>query len=334
MLTATITGPRRSALIELADPRPRPGWSVVDVRVAPLCTEFAAYVAGTEGHHQGHEAMGVVSETFEGSALHVGQRVVAMPLLGCGRCTLCRSGDYIYCPIGVPGEEPLGTLRQRIRKPDRLLIPVPDDLSDADASLACCALGASFGAFERTGAAGPDTILITGLGAVGLGAVVNAVTRGCRVIAVEGNPYRAKLARELGADLVVAPSADAVETIVDATHGAGVEVAVECSGAAAAQRVCVEAVRRRGQIAFVGNSFGETHLRLSPDLIFTGVTMFGSWHYNLAAAPRLLQMIERNRHLVGRLVTHRYPLSRLSAAWETQATGQCGKVLIDVASAA
>ena len=328
MLVAAVTAPSTVELVESPDPVATPGWSVVDVSVAPLCTEFTSYRDGVGGDALGHEAVGTVSETAPGSRFAVGDRVVAMPLLGCGSCALCRGGDYIHCPAGIPSEEPLGTLRERIRKPDWLLIAVPDGLSDEHASLACCALGASFGAFERARVSGTDVVLITGLGAVGLGAVANAVMRGCRVVAVETNPYRKDLALRLGAEEVYSPDDDVVAAVRDATGGIGADVAVECSGAPGAQRTALGAVRRLGTVAFVGNSYGDTPLRVSPDLIFPGLTIFGSWHYNLRAAGRLLDQIARHPGLVSQLITHRYPLADIGSAWQQQIGGHCGKVLI------
>lgn len=330
MLTAAIEAPRSATLREIPEPRRPSGWAKVRVSIAPLCTEFGAFAAGTIGHDLGHEAVGVVVEVDSASALRVGDRVVAMPLLGCGTCSLCVAGDYIYCSRGIDGEEPLGTIRQTIVKPERLLVPVPDELTDEEASLACCTLGASFGAFERVKVSGADTVLVTGLGPVGLGAVVHGVMRGCRVIAVDTNPYRSALASDLGADVVIAPSDDTAHAIKELCDGSGPDIALECSGVASAQRICIDSVRRRGNVGFIGNSFAETPLTVSTDLIFTGATMFGSWHYNLASAPRLLHLIARNRGLVRRLVTHRFPLNRIADAWETQLTGQCGKVLIEV----
>ena len=88
--------------------------------------------------------------------------------------------------------------------------------------MACCGLGASFGALDRLAVTGDDTLLITGLGPVGLGGVINARFRGARVIGVEANPLRADLARTLGADLVVDPTdPDAVEQVRAATGAAG-----------------------------------------------------------------------------------------------------------------
>ena len=110
-----------------------------------------------------------------------------------------------------------------------------------------------------------DTVLITGLGPVGLGGVINGVYRGARVIAVDSIPYRAEKALELGAAAVVNPTdEDALQQILDLTGARrGVDKAVDCSGVVAAHRLCIDAARRKGQVAFVGECGDDTPLRIS-----------------------------------------------------------------------
>ena len=74
-------------------------------------------------------------------------------------------------------------MAQLMLKPDWLLRKVPKDVPDDYAALACCGLGPTFGAIQRMAVSSYDTLLITGLGPVGLGGVVNGVYRGARVIA-------------------------------------------------------------------------------------------------------------------------------------------------------
>jgi L-iditol 2-dehydrogenase len=116
---------------------------------------------------------------------------VLMPLSSCGSCSYCESGDYIHCEKNPMSD---ASIAQYVAKPALLARRIPDEVSFEKASLACCALGPSFGAFQALDASVFDTILITGLGPVGLGAVVNAKFLGARVIAVDTNPYRTKLA--------------------------------------------------------------------------------------------------------------------------------------------
>jgi L-iditol 2-dehydrogenase len=334
MKAVSITGPRRAELIEVPDPVAKANYALVKVHVTPMCTEFKLYRDGVKTAQLGHEAAGEVVAIAQPGKVAVGDRVVVMPQYACGKCRLCLQGDYIHCRQQIDWRRDTGcssggaTYAQYLVKPDWLLLPIPVGVSYELASMACCGLGPTFGAMQRIGVDAFDTVLITGLGPVGLGGVVNAIYRGARVIAVEGHPYRARLARELGAVAVIDPDdAHALDRVLELTDGSGADKAIDCSGAAAAQRFLIAAVRRRGDVAFVGEG-GEVCVHVSDDLLRKGLTLHGCWHYNLTEAERLMQVIVQAPELVGKQITHTFPLSRVREAWELQLTGNCGKVLL------
>lgn len=326
MKKAAILGERRAGLIETEIPQPPAGWALVKVHVAPMCAEYKGFVQGQESHCLGHEAAGEVVEVNQAGRLKVGDRVVAMPLLSCGECPLCLSGEFIHCHDSLKVKD--STMSQYIIKPAFMLQKIPDHISYERASLACCGLGASFGAMERMGVTAFETILITGLGPVGLGAVINARYRGARVIAVESNEQRAKKARDFGVETVIDPrDPEAVQQIIEWSGGLGPDCAVECSGAVAAHRLCIDAVRRKGRIAFVGESHTETPIIISNDLIRKGLQLMGSWHYNLNDFPKLLRVIEHSP-FIDSFVTHVFPMSRIQEAFEMSASQGGGKILL------
>ena len=274
-------------------------------------------------------------EVARSGRVRVGDRVVVMPMYPCGRCALCVAGDYIHCEHSVDfaqfagAQEGSATMAQYLLKPDWLLPAVPDGISYEHASLACCGLGPTFGAFERMGVSAFDTVLVTGLGPVGLGGVVNARYRGARVIGVESHPWRAERARELGAEEVIDPGdGEALQQILDLTDGRGVDKAVDCSGQVEAHRLCIDGVRRRGQVAFVGECSAETPIRASADLIRKGLTLVGSWHYNLKYVPDIMQIITRRGPVLDQLVSHVFPLEQVQQAWEIQVSGACAKIIL------
>ena len=332
MLRAVITGAREAKLVETTVPSPKEHWALVRVTVAPMCTEYKQWLAGTPGEYLGHEAVGEVVETAQPGRVRVGDRVVVQPLYACGSCPVCVQGEHIHCEEGptpaafTGSREGSATMAEYLLKPDWLLSRIPPDVSDEDAALALCTLGPSFGAFQRIELRAHETVLITGLGPVGLGAVANAVFRGARVLAVESNPFRAERARELGAEQVFNPSDPETPARLRAFNPP-IDCAVDCSGSPAAHRLLIDSVRRKGRIAFVGECSQDTVIRISPDLIRKGLTLIGSWHYNLAEFPRLLQVIRRlsNRDL---LVSHRFPLTEIQTAFETLAGQETAKVLL------
>ena len=334
MKQAAITGIRQATLVDRPDPTPQGDWVVVKVHSAPMCTEYKRFLSGEPTDSLGHEAAGEVVAVAQPGRLKVGDRVVAMPLYGCGCCNLCVSGDYIHCQdvlqgnAFAPGGPGHATYAQYIVKPDWLLPRIPDAVSYDRASLACCGLGASFGAMQLMNVGAFTTILITGAGPVGLGAVVTARFRGATAIVVESAPYRADLARQMGATVLDPTDPDTPARIRDLTGGLGVDCAIDCSGTVQAQRLCVDATRRKGTVAFVGECSDPVALTISPDMIRKGLTLVGSWHYNLADFAKLMQVIERSP-LLDLLVTHRFAMSDIQAAFDCSVSRQSGKIILN-----
>lgn len=335
MLRAVIAGERRARLVEAPTPAARGDWAVVKVHIAPMCTEYKAFVSGQETQYLGHEAVGEVVEIAQPGRVKVGDRVVAMPLSGCGYCPYCLSGDYIYCESAprfadVHGSmEGSATMAQYLLRPSWLLCPIPDGVSYERAGLACCAIGPSYGAFERMNLAAYDTVLIAGAGPVGQGAVVNAVMRNAEVFVLEPSAVRRDMVLALGARAVFDPGdPDVAQQIRDRTGGRGVDKSLDCSGSPEAQRVCIDATRRRGDVAFVGECYDrKLEITVSPDLIRKGLTLHGCWHYNLAHYGRVMDVIRR-APAVDRLVSHIFPMTGIQEAMETSASQHCAKILL------
>ena len=118
-----------------------------------------------------------------------------------------------------------------------------------------------------------------------------------------------------------------MKKIRDLTDGRGVDCAVDCAGAVAAQRVCIDATRRRGRIAFVGECEDELSIRVSPDLIRNGLTVVGSWYYTITDVASVMKVIAESP-LIERLISHVLPMSRIQEAFELSASHETAKVIL------
>jgi L-iditol 2-dehydrogenase len=340
MKVVALTERRNCTVIDKPRPRIKQDYILIKVHVAPMCNEHHAYRDHDFRDRNrldslGHEAAGEIVEVAGFSRFHVGQRVVALSGYPCGTCDLCRSGRYAHCqdtvnPLALC-ESPSGEccFSQYHIKADWLVQPIPDGMSYEHASMICCGLGATFTAMENMQVAAGDVVLVTGLGAVGLGAIVNAVYRGARVIGAGRQPFRAALARELGAEEVVDPrdAARAHRRILELTGGRGVDVAIECSAAAFYQRLALDAMRRGGRLTFLAES-GELTLHIDRDVIQKGLTIFGSLDLHLRDVAPIFRMIARIGPLIDRFITHQFPMTQVRDAWELQLAGHCGKILL------
>ena len=97
----------------------------------------------------------------------------------------------------------------------------------------------------------------------------------------------------------------------------------------AAHRFCIDATRRKGTVSFVGESGSDsTPVRISTDMLRKGLSLHGSWHYNMADTPQIMRVIAANADKLDSLISHSFPLEQVADAWELQASGQCAKVLL------
>jgi len=332
---AVITGKRQVSLIDLPDPQPKENWALVRVHASALCTEYKAYLVGYDLPVMGHEGAGEVVAVAQPGRVKVGDRVVILPQYPCGKCALCRAGDYIYCENNYDFEEFVGTragsgtFAHYTLKPDWLLPVIPEGVSYAQATMAIDGIGASFGAMQAINVTALDTVLITGLGPVGLGAVANARFRNARVIGVEPMPWRQERAKQMGAEVVLDPGdPDLVAKIRELTDGKGVDCAIDCSGKVQAERLCIDATRRRGRVVFVGECGDQLSIRVSPDMIRKGLTVTGSWLYNMGDYANVMQVIQQSP-LIDLLISHEMPMSQIQDAFELLASGQAAKIVVD-----
>jgi threonine dehydrogenase-like Zn-dependent dehydrogenase len=304
---------------------------VVKILAAPMCGEFKQRRAGEKADALGHEAAGVVVDAGSSTRVTVGHRVVVMPRFACGVCELCIAGEHIYCPnqrdvLAETGQSfGTATYAQYVLKPDWLLVPVPEDISLLHASLACCGLGPSLTATQRTQVGPLDWVLISGCGPVGLGAVVHAKVRGARILAVETNPFRAELAKALGAELVIDPETSDVPLDVRAVTSRGVDAAIETSGAATAARALAKSLRVGGRMGVVswGNDVD------LPPLAPLGISVHGCWHWNHQRyAEEMWSTIRAAGSLLDVFITNVMPMSAVAEAMDLHDAGTCGKVVL------
>jgi L-iditol 2-dehydrogenase len=332
MRLVTTTDNGTVEIREAPTPTPRANYALVRITSSPMCTEWHSYRNAKAQNAFGHEAAGVV-EAVGPAARHVavGDRVVVMPQNPCGKCHLCLAGNYIHCRTPVDPraindyEHGRATFATHCLQQDWMLMPVPDAIPDDHAAMACCGLGPTFNAMQLMDVRAYDTVLVGGLGPVGLGGVVNATHLGAHVIGLDINPYRMKLATKLGAEAVIDPTEDgAAEKLLDLTGG-GADKAVETSNVPSSPPFLAEALKCKGCLALVSWS-GELSV---PRIVGKGLSIHGAWHWNhLKDAPRMLDVIRRNAAKLDTMITHTFTLDDVEAAWQLQATGQCGKVVL------
>jgi threonine dehydrogenase-like Zn-dependent dehydrogenase len=166
---------------------------------------------------------------------------------------------------------------------------------------------------------------VFGQGPVGLSATVLGNAMGARVIAVETSPERLELAKAFGADALVDSSKeDPVKSILEHTKGLGADLALDCTGVAAARKAAVRCVKTWGTACYVGEG-GDVTLDVSPDLLRRQVTLIGSWTFSAMGMLECARFVADRGIELERIFSHRWKLEQADEAYrsfDTQSTGK------------
>ena len=251
------------AVVERPDPTPPDDGVVVAVAASGLCRSDWHGWQGhdpditTLPHVPGHEFAGtIVAVGRDVRSWTLGRRVTAPFVFGCGRCDTCRGGDPQVCPHQwQPGFHGPGTHATLVALPraDANLVAVPDGVDlDMAALLGCRFTTAWRAVVDRARVGEGDWLAVHGIGGVGASAVVVAVARGVRVVALDPDPARRDLARSLGAAAVVDPAAEDALVAVRDHAGGGTAASIDAIGHPAVVDLALRALAIGGRHVQVG----------------------------------------------------------------------------------
>ena len=318
MKAAILYAPNDMQLAQLDDPVLQPGDLILRVRAATICgTDIRVYrgrkTAGIRYPSViGHEFCGEIVATG-GTAGHVpGMRVGVCPAIPCGRCGQCLRGMENLCPdLQAIGYEIDGAFAEYIRIPARAVEQgnvhvLSDTVKDADAALIeplACVLNGQ----NKVGLQQGDTVVILGAGPIGALHVKLARLRGAsRVIVSEPNQARRAAALVAGADVVIC--------------AIGIP-------ALAAQAVGLAAKGGRVSL-FAGFTKGEMGTLDINAIHYDELRVTGSFGLSRRDYEDALNMVTDGRIDLRDMVTHRYALHEVAAAFAMAESGAAMKVVI------
>jgi aryl-alcohol dehydrogenase len=297
----------------------------------------------------GHEGAGTVEAAGPAAGVAVGRRVV-LTFASCGECPNCVEGRPAYCRRSTDlnmrgardalhlGDEAItggffgqSSLSTYALASARNTVPVDDDLDPALAAPLGCSVQTGVGTVLNTIAPQRgDTLVVYGVGAVGLSAVMGARIAGCGVIvAVDPVAERRALAGELGATATVDPaSADAAAEIVELTGG-GAHAAVDTTAIPDVLAGALTALRARGTLAIVG--LGAPTAALPVGLIMgSGLTVRGVVEGDSEPhtfIPRLAGLVRSGDLPLEKVVT-RYRFDDFGDGWSAAKSGRVVKPVL------
>jgi S-(hydroxymethyl)glutathione dehydrogenase/alcohol dehydrogenase len=280
--------PLRVAELDL----PEPGHSQVRVRIAAtgVCHSDLSLARGTLRQAMpvvlGHESAGTVASVGEGvTSVAPGQRVVLCWAPPDGTCWFCRQGEPWLCehssdaaaaPYATVDGEPVypglstGGFAEETVVSERAVLPVPEAVPLEHAALVGCAVMTGVGAVLKTARVrAGQSVLVVGLGGVGLSVVQGARLAGAgTVVVVDRAPDKLELAMSMGATHALEAGGELARQVRGLTERRGADHAFDCVGAAETIRASWSATRRGGVTTVIGIGSKDAQVSFSPLEIF------------------------------------------------------------------
>jgi (R,R)-butanediol dehydrogenase/meso-butanediol dehydrogenase/diacetyl reductase len=203
----------------------------------------------------GHEFSAEVVETGEGVTNFVlGERVTVKPLIYCGQCYYCKTGQNLMCTKLVAGGLAYdGAFAQYCVYPEYALFKLPSNVTD-DMGATVEPLAVAIHAVNRSGMKVGDKVAIVGAGPIGLFVQQACKAAGASYIyVIEPMQIRRKVAKETGANAVFDPTGvDVGKEIGKLTEGLRVDVAFDCVGTQGSFDTALKVTARKATICVVG----------------------------------------------------------------------------------
>lgn len=322
---------------EVAAPSPRPGEVLLRVAAASVCgTDVHLYDWDAWAQARvatprivGHEVSGEVIAWGEGvRSPAIGTRVAVESHLVCGHCEECRRGDFHVCEnTRILGVDVDGAFATQVAVPAANVWPVGDSVP-ATVAAAMEPFGNAVHACSY-GELDGRTVVVYGCGPIGCAAIaVSRVLGAARVIAVDRNDYRLRLAERMGASALVRADAEPVDRAVQAAAGVDIDCVLEMSGSPIAVASATRVVRPGGWISLLG--IGEPVLiDVTTDVVMKGLSLYGVVGRKLPTTwERTLSYVRDGIVDVTPLITHAFAMRDIEYAMELIKTGDCGKVTL------
>lgn len=277
----------------------------------------------------GHEMSGTIAAIGPGvTAWKSGDRVTVRPLDYCGECPACQAGHSHICQkLKFIGIDVPGAMQSLWTVPARTLHRLPDNLTLEQAALIEPIAVACHDVRLGEVKAG-DYCVVLGGGPIGLLVALVAKAEGANVLISEINPFRLKLAAELGIPAVNPSEIDLPALVEKETGTAGADVVFEVSGSAAAAEMMTKLPRTRGRIVMVAIHAQPPKVDLFR-FFWRELRLIGTRVYESEDFDKAIHLASIHAFPLDRIVTRTVPMENINAAFdEMQRGGEVMKILV------
>jgi S-(hydroxymethyl)glutathione dehydrogenase/alcohol dehydrogenase len=362
---AVAWGPGQPLTIEELDLLPpRKGEVLVRIVATGVCHTDAFTLSGKDPEGKfpailGHEGGGIVEALGEGvTSVAVGDHVIPLYTPECGECKFCKSGKTNLCQAiratqgqglmpdgttrffkdGKPIYHYMGTstFSEYTVIPEISLAKISKDAPLEKVCLLGCGVTTGLGAVAKTAKVkAGDTVAVFGLGGIGLAVIIGAaMARAGRIIAIDINPDKFEIARQLGASDVVNPKdydKPIQDVIIDMTGG-GVDFSFECVGNVKLMRSALECCHKGwGESVIIGVAGAGEEICTRPFQLVTGRVWRGSAFGGVKGRTELPGYVQRyldGEFELDTFITHTMGLEDINKAFDLMHEGKSIRTVI------
>ncbi|MGE3142374.1 MAG: zinc-binding dehydrogenase [Hyphomonadaceae bacterium] len=323
------------SLRDVPDPKPGPGEVVMRVGASSL-NRVDVYMRdnGAGVTHKlplilGVDGAGEIVEAPASSALKVGQRVI-LATATCGKCRYCLAGQQPLClRPNIPGEMRDGNHAEYVALPPHMLTPLPDEVDMIDAGV----LGAAYATayrmmFSKKALRPSETVLVVGVGGgVAVACLQFAKMIGARALVTSSSDAKLERAKALGADGLINYRTEPVaERVMDMTHGEGVDMVIDSSGADSWGQ-SLRSLRRGGRLITCGATTGSNPPVEIQRMFIRQLEVYGSTGSNADEMRETLALLARG--VFRPVIDETFKLKDVGAAYDKLFKAeQFGKIAI------
>ena len=310
---------------EVPCPERKPGEVLLKIKAVGICGSDIPRVFTKGTYHFptiiGHEFAGEIVEAENPSLIGSGASV--FPLLPCGHCEACKEEKYARCSnYDYYGSRRDGAMAEYIAVKQENLCLLPKEVTYEEAAMSEPA-AVALHAFRRSGLGQGDTLLIYGIGTIGLIVAQWAKAAGVKnIILVARTDDKVEFAKKIGFSLAVNTREGKLEELVcEVTEGCGVDACIEGTGMQGPLAECLSLVKAGGMVVCMGNPAGG--MSLSQDtywkILRKELTLAGTWNSSFGSGENdwqeAVQAMQDKRLDLKSLITHRYALSEYKVAF-------------------
>lgn len=299
---------------------------LVRVRAAGICHSDINYRKGVAPVGKlpitlGHEIAGTVAKTGRKvKGLRVGDRVLVHYIVSCGRCAYCNANQENYCvKYQMVGKDVDGGFAEYVRVPARSIVKLPESIPFDQGAVIGCAVPTAYHALRRARVRPGDTVVVFGVGGLGIHAVQLAakIFKAGTVVGIDLATRKLKEAKRVGARETVNPSTqDVVKAVHRITDGKLADVVLDLVGVNQTIGQGIDCVGKGGRFALVG--IGAKSMQISPYKTIIGKEMeiIGVDDHLKTELVQLVKLVRSRKLDLSRSVTHRVRLEDINSGFE------------------